>query len=49
MVVIIVKEKSSWILYNKSGTKVLGKFRTKKEAVEREKEINYFKNKGDKK
>ncbi len=41
-----IKKKSyKWILYNKDQTKVLGTFRTKKDALHRERQIIYFKNK----
>jgi hypothetical protein len=39
---MIVKSKNKYILYNKTGTKKLGEFKTKKEAQEREKQIRYF-------
>lgn len=39
---MIKKVGSMWYLYNKTGTKVLGKFKTKKEAIQREQEILYF-------
>lgn len=42
---MIKKQSNKWILYSKDGSKKLGEFKTKKEAVEREKQINYFKNK----
>lgn len=42
---MIKKIKNAWYLYNKNGTKVLGKFKTKKEALEREKQIIYFRGK----
>lgn len=40
---VIVKRGSSWVLYARNGKKVLGKFRTKKDAIKRERQINYFK------
>lgn len=43
---VLVKEGSLWVLYNHDKTKVLGKFKTKKDALEREREINYFKHRG---
>ena len=33
-----------WILYTKDGKKKLGEFRTKKNALKRERQIIYFKN-----
>lgn len=42
---MIKKEKNEWVLYSSDGTKILGKYKTKKEALEREKQIQYFKNK----
>ena len=41
---VIVKEKSYYVLYSKDRKKVLGKFRTKKEALKRERHIIFFKN-----
>lgn len=41
---VIKKKGHEWILYNKDQTKVLGTFRTKKEAVHRERQVIYFKN-----
>jgi len=42
---MITKENSKWILYTKDGSKILGIFDTKAQAVKREKQILYFKNK----
>lgn len=42
---MIKKEGSQYILYTKNGKKKLGTFKTKKEALAREKQINYFKSK----
>lgn len=42
---MIKKIGNIWYLYNSTGKKVLGKFKTKKEALERERQIMYFKNK----
>jgi hypothetical protein len=42
---MIKREGSMYVLYSKDGKKVLGKFKTKEEAVKREKQINYFKHK----
>ncbi len=39
---MIKKEKGKWILYSKDGKKFLGAFLTKKAAIKREKQINYF-------
>ena len=41
---MIRKEKNQYVLYNKDGTKVLGRG-TKEEMLKREKEVNYFKQK----
>ncbi|MBI4152417.1 hypothetical protein HY495_01790 [Candidatus Woesearchaeota archaeon] len=41
---VIKKEGYKWVLYTKDGKKVLGTFRTKTEAVKRERQIVYFKN-----
>jgi len=43
---MIKKEKSKWVLYSKDGKKVLGSFKTKKDAIKRERQIQYFKHKG---
>jgi len=40
---MIRKRGNQYILYNKNGTKILGKFKTKKAALKREKQIQYFK------
>lgn len=37
---------NKYILYTKDGKKKLGEFKTKEEAVKREKQILFFKNKG---
>ena len=42
---MIKKEGSKWVLYSKDGKKKLGTFKTKKDALKREKEILFFKNK----
>ena len=39
----IKKEGSKWILYSKSKHKKLGTFATKKAALKRERQIQYFK------
>jgi len=41
---MIKKKKYKWILYTRDGKKILGKFRTKKDALKRERQIIYFKN-----
>ena len=41
---VIKKEGYKWVLYTTDGKKVLGTFRTKKEALKRERQIIYFKN-----
>lgn len=43
---MIKHEKGKWILYNHDGTKKLGTFKSKTEAMLREKQVIYFKNKG---
>lgn len=40
---------SKWCLWNKNGTKVLSKHDTKKKALKRERQIQYFKSKRKKK
>jgi len=40
---MIKKIKSEYILYNKAGTKILGRFSTKAAALKREREIQFFK------
>lgn len=40
---MIRKQKSKWILFSSDGKKKLGEYKTKKEALEREKQIQYFK------
>ncbi len=41
---MIKKKGYKWILYTKDGKKALGTFRTKKDALKRERQIIYFKN-----
>ena len=41
---VIKKVGYQWILYTKDSKKILGKFRTKKDALKRERQIIYFKN-----
>tara|TARA_Y100000034_G_C6701699_1_gene309480 strand:- start:110 stop:244 length:135 start_codon:yes stop_codon:yes gene_type:complete len=41
---MIKKRGYKWILYTKDGKKRLGEFRTKKDALKRERQIIYFKN-----
>jgi len=43
MPMVIEKEGSKWVLYSKDRSKTLGTFRTKKDAMKRERQINYFK------
>ena len=43
---MIIKKGSKYVLMSKDGTKKLGDFKTKKEAMHREKQINYFKSRG---
>ncbi|HLC77401.1 MAG TPA: hypothetical protein VJH04_04325 [archaeon] len=40
---VIVKEKSYYILYSKDRKKKLGKFRSRKAALKRERQIQFFK------
>ena len=40
---VIVKKGSYFILYSKDRKKVLGKFKTKKDALKRERQIQFFK------
>ncbi|HLD00692.1 MAG TPA: hypothetical protein VJC39_03020 [Candidatus Nanoarchaeia archaeon] len=40
---VLKKEGYKWVLYSKDGQKVLGTFRTKKDALKRERQIIYFK------
>lgn len=42
---MIKKQGTKYILYNKSGTKKLGSYKTKAAALKRERQINYFKSK----
>lgn len=42
---MIKKVKSGYKLVSKTAGKLLGEFKTKKEAEKREKQIKYFKNK----
>ena len=45
---MIKKEGTKYILYSKDGSKKLGTFTSKKAAVERERQIQFFKKKGKK-
>jgi len=40
---VIKKQKSKWILYTRDGKKKLGEFKTKKAALKRERQIQFFK------
>ena len=42
---MIKKEGNYYILYSKDGKKKLGKFKTKKKALERERQIQYWEKK----
>lgn len=42
---MIIKRGSKYILYSHDGKKILGEFKTKAEALKREKQIRFFKNK----
>lgn len=39
---MIKKNGNKWVLYSKDGKKFWGAFLTKKAAIKREKQINYF-------
>lgn len=41
---VIKKEGYQWVLYTKDKKKVLGTFKTRKDALKRERQIIYFKN-----
>ena len=41
---VIKKVGYQWILYAKDKKKILGRFKTKKDALKRERQIIYFKN-----
>ena len=43
---VIVKKGYKWILYSKDKKKILGTFRTKTEALKRERQIQFFKHRG---
>ncbi|MBI2084219.1 MAG: hypothetical protein HYT70_01215 [Candidatus Aenigmarchaeota archaeon] len=40
---VIVKRGFRWLLYTKDRKRVLGKFRAKKDALKRERQIIFFK------
>lgn len=40
---MIKKVGGKWVLFTADGSKKLGEFKTKKEALQREREIEYFK------
>lgn len=40
---VLKKKGYQWILYNHTGKKVLGKFKTRKAALKRERAIQYYK------
>lgn len=42
---VIVRINSKWILYSKDKKKKLGEFKTKKDALKRERQIQYWKKK----
>ena len=42
---MIKKSGSKYVLYSKDGSKKLGTFDSKKDAIKREQQINYFKHK----
>ena len=43
---MIKHEKKKWVLYTHDGKKVLGTFKTYEKALQRERQIQYFKGKG---
>lgn len=43
---VIVKKGSKYVLYSRDRKKVLGTFRTRKEALRRERQIIFFKKRG---
>jgi hypothetical protein len=43
---MLKREGSKWVLYSKDGSKKLGEFDTKEDALKRERQIQYFKHKG---
>jgi hypothetical protein len=40
---MIKKEGSKWVLFSQDGTKRLGEFTTKEDALKRDRQIKYFK------
>lgn len=42
---MIKKVDGKWILYSANGKKKLGEFKTKKDALKRERQVIYFRNK----
>jgi len=40
---VLKKEKGQWVLYSRKIHRKLGTFKTKKAAIKREKQIQYFK------
>ncbi|MBI4170246.1 MAG: hypothetical protein HY514_01000 [Candidatus Aenigmarchaeota archaeon] len=40
---VIVKRGSQWVLYSSDRKKVLGTFRMKKDALKRQRQIQFFK------
>lgn len=40
---VIRKEGGEWVLYSRDGSTVLGRFRTRKDALKRERQIQFFK------
>jgi len=41
---VIVKRKSKWVLLTKDKKRKLGEFRTRRDALKRERQIIFFKN-----
>jgi hypothetical protein len=44
---MLKREGSKWVLYSKDGSKKLGEFDTKEDALKRERQIQYFKHKNE--
>jgi len=40
---VLKKEKGKWVLYSRKTHRKLGAFKTKKAAIKRERQIQYFK------
>jgi len=40
---MIIRQKNKWVLYSRDKSKILGYFKTKKQAEKHEREIQFFK------